>query len=500
MSEKGGRAKRRIRVRSLRLRVLFALIIGISVPPLGVYVSIWMDTPNEVRVMSQIRYAGTRIGEKLKEMDLEEGTQLLFEMAEKHKAHVRVLREDGSIVFDEIGGPWLLGSWWEQAWVGNWRSRFSSQLEEVQPVVERAETQRAWNGESWDQCQSLADGQLRMCGYARRVEWLGASHVVHMQRMMPRPHRALFDVREQLLKLVLLLLPFGLLMGWWMGRSVVRPIELLGGEVRSRVRGQRLADPLVLERDDEVGDLAEAFNELVDQLETRRSEYRDFVADVAHEMKNPVAAIRVVAEGMVVAGDVEKERLHRYASVLLDGSKRLDALVSQFLELARAEAGFTGEERERFALDKLVQRVCARLTQQHPQVEWEVQADTPMIVHGVSYRIDSLVSNLLHNALGVVGENGAIRVHLSIHAWEGMVGSTVARLVIADNGPGLSAEDKEKVFDRFFSRREGGTGLGLALVKAITEAHHGRVWVESVMGEGAQFFVQIPIVGEAEVE
>jgi two-component system sensor histidine kinase ChvG len=343
-------------------------------------------------------------------------------------------------------------------------------------------------GEPSVHCRSPADGKLLVCEAFAPVRAGDDTLVAVTQVSSRRAIRALYDLRYQLLKLTLFTLPAALLLAWWLGWRMVRPIEILRRRVREKeVEPGRKAD-LILHRDDEVGDLARAFHELLERLDERSQENEAFVADLAHEFKNPVAAIRAAAEALS-GGAADEARAQRLAKVLLDSSVRLDALVSQFLELARAEAGLAGEERSDVNLDALAEGVvgAARRDERWSGVDFEVTTDGGVSVPGIAPRLESALRNLVDNAASFAGEGGNVRVRVRRDR-EG------ARLDVLDSGPGIPAEDLPHVFDRFFTRRAGkkGTGLGLALVRAVVEAHGGTVKVEPAAGEGACFTVRLP--------
>ena len=182
-------------------------------------------------------------------------------------------------------------------------------------------------------------------------------------------------------------------------------------------------------------------------------------------------------------------RTARLARVLRDSSRRLDALVTQFLELARAEAGMVGEDRSAVELGALVAGVVEAMSVQPEHAAVEISHDVePLTVPGVSGRLETAVRNLVHNAASFAGEGGHVRVRLRRAGGR-------ARLEVEDDGPGIAQEDLPRVFERFFTRRRGqtGTGLGLALVQAIAQAHGGEASVRSVLGQGTTFVLELPL-------
>lgn len=362
-------------------------------------------------------------------------------------------------------------------------------------------------------CRTSPGAKLLVCHAALRVDIEGRPHVVYAQGSSRRAVRALYDLRYHLARLSVVMLPFALVFSWWMGRRMVRPIEWLRGRVLEKAKSANPRADIELGRVDEVGDLAKAFNDLLGALDDKRKENEAFVADLVHEFKNPVAAIRACAEGLE-GGAPDEKRASRYAKILADSSGRLDALVSQFLELARAEAGLANEERSDVDVAALARGVTVAMESRYPAVVFTVDTSVSVVVHGVATRLDSVIRNLVDNAASFAMPRGdGVRGRVTIVVRREVLAGGSARAVIevSDSGPGISATDLPRVFDRFFSKRarraqpnDGasareptGTGLGLALVKAIADAHGGEASARSVPGEGATFRVVLPAVASS---
>ena len=349
-------------------------------------------------------------------------------------------------------------------------------------------------------CRTSPAGKLLVCHAARAATLEGRPHVIYVQESSRRAVRALYDLRYHLARLSIVMLPLALAFSWWMGRRMVRPIEWLRARVLEKAKSANPRADIDLTGGDEVRDLAEAFNDLLGALDERRRANEAFVADLVHEFKNPVAAIRACAESLE-AGSVDEKRAARLAKILADSSGRLDALVSQFLELARAEAGMPNEARAEVDVGALASGVVSSIEPSFENVRFVVDAEPGAVVVGVAPRRDSLVRNLVDNAASFAGDGG--EVHVAVHRERSDAGAVIA-LEVSDTGPGIAEEDLTRVFDRFFTTRararpddvggtrRGGSGLGLALVKAIAEAHGGEVAARSTLGKGATFRVTLP--------
>jgi two-component system sensor histidine kinase ChvG len=324
--------------------------------------------------------------------------------------------------------------------------------------------------------------------------------------------RTIYDLRHRLARVTLVMLPIAVLFSWWMGRRMVRPIEWLRASVLDKARSANARADIALDGSDEVHGLATAFNDLLTALDERRRANEAFVADLVHEFKSPVSAIRACAESLE-AGAVDEKRAVRLSKILSDSSGKLDALVSQFLELARAEAGMPKEERTEIDVADLVRGIGSALAPAFAGVRFVLEAEADARVVGVAPRIDSLVRNLVDNAASFAGDGGEVRVVVRRETTRAVTRDPTASgdlvvLEVSDTGPGIAVEDLPHVFDRFFTTRarsgpndpsvsrRDGSGLGLALVKAIAEAHGGEVSAHAAPGGGATFRVTLPLASK----
>jgi two-component system sensor histidine kinase ChvG len=277
------------------------------------------------------------------------------------------------------------------------------------------------------------------------------------------------------------------------GRRLVRPIEHLRRQALEKAAAESPRAVLDPEQPDEVAVLADAFNVLLLALDKKRTDNQAFVAELVHEFKNPVAAIRACADTLQ-STPLDSDRATRLARVLHDSAGKLDQLVTHFLELARAEAGMPNEERSKVDVAALTRALVdrmrddARYASLHFRFDGPREASGPLFVVGVPHRLDALFRELLDNGASFAKREGT--VSLSVVSSDGQV-----QITVSDDGPGIPPDDMGKVFERFFTRREGerrGTGLGLALVRAVAEAHGGSVVASSRPGEGASFEVRLP--------
>lgn len=233
---------------------------------------------------------------------------------------------------------------------------------------------------------------------------------------------------------------------------------------------------------------------LQDLTEARRLEEmrRDFVANVSHELKSPVAAVRALAETLVLRGHNRPELAADYAARINHEAERMSLLIADLLDLAAIEAGRRVWKPERAAAAALLQDVEARFEEPAAERGTRLEGDCPpeLAVWADVGAVEQTLANLVDNAIRY--SPAGARVSMTAAAHDGEIVFTVA-----DTGPGIPRDALPRVFERFYridrgrSRREGGTGLGLAIARHLVESQGGRIWVDSGPG-GSRFSFTIP--------
>jgi signal transduction histidine kinase len=251
---------------------------------------------------------------------------------------------------------------------------------------------------------------------------------------------------------------------------------------------------------DEIANVAGAFNRMADELAAREDSLRaadrvrrQMLADVSHELKTPLTAMRGYVESLRIAGDTfDAEKRERYFMTLERETLRLDRIVKDLLELGRLEDQAMKFELRVFAVDRLFERVVARheVEASARQITFAVDvADDADQVVGDPYRIEQALENLAANALRHTPDRGSI-------TFTSTIAPGVVQLSVIDSGEGIPAEHAPHIFERFYkadSSRSGssGSGLGLSITKAIVERHGGHVAVKSRHGR-TQFTLTLP--------
>ncbi len=266
----------------------------------------------------------------------------------------------------------------------------------------------------------------------------------------------------------------------WAGvRAALRPVTRMRSAVRRLPPGARLPLPSA---DDELRRLAADFNALLARQEEAAERLRRFTGDAAHELRSPVATIRVQAE--VAVTNPDPELVHETLRDVLDEAERLTVLLDNLLALARSDAGELPRA-EPVELTRMVRDIVARASPSGPRVRVSAVAGQAWASANHA-EVELVLDNLLRNACA----HAASEVVVSV-----LTSRSHARVVVDDDGPGVPVEHRARVFDRFYrvaddrARTSGGTGLGLAMVAELLRRRGGRVAVGESPDGGARFEV-----------
>jgi two-component system sensor histidine kinase ChvG len=265
--------------------------------------------------------------------------------------------------------------------------------------------------------------------------------------------------------------------------------------------GGRIRIPDLSARSDEIGQLSGALRGMVAALCNRIESNEQFAADVAHEIKNPLASLRSAVGTMRIAR--REDQRERLLEVIEHDVRRLDRLVSDISNASRLDSELVKETQDEFDLVALLQNLAQYLSEEAGKKGVEFITDfpqQPVVVTGLEGRLAQVFVNLITNAISFCEEGDAIRL------WARQRANRVL-VVVEDTGPGIPEEALEKIFQRFYSQRPEGefgnnSGLGLAISKQIVEAHDGVIWAENIRPTqadptseplGARFVVGLPV-------
>lgn len=314
--------------------------------------------------------------------------------------------------------------------------------------------------------------------------------------------------REQILQMFVLAVVLSISLSLMLASTISNPLSDLAAAAEvgrdrdsRRVAPSRVRIPDLAARPDEIGRLSVAMRGMVSALYDRIDANEQFAADVAHEIKNPLASLRsAVGSLRFVKKDEHRDKL---LDVIEHDVRRLDRLVSDISNASRLDSELVKEEEEEFNLLKTLSNLCQYLSQQAGEKGVDFIIDLPsdpIAIHGLEARLAQVFVNLVTNAISFCEDGDAVRV------WARRRENRVL-IVVEDTGPGIPEQALTKVFKRFYSERPQAdfgkhSGLGLAISKQIVEAHGGVIWAENIRPTaadptseplGARFVVGLPV-------
>lgn len=282
----------------------------------------------------------------------------------------------------------------------------------------------------------------------------------------------------------------GTIIALFVGKMMIRPIQNMIDAFDELSRGNFSVKIPTNEKVAEIREMAQHFNAMaydLSHIETLRS---DFVANVSHEFKTPIAAIEGYAMLLQNPNLTQEKRSH-YIEIILDNSRRLSNLSSNILTLSKLENQEMIVDNREFRLDEQIRKSILLLEGKWSAKNIEFDIDLPkQMYYGSEPLLAQVWSNILDNAIKHSPAGGII--HVNIHPVN--KGLTVS---IADCGEGMTEEVQRHIFEKFYqgdnSHKAEGNGLGLALVKRIVELCHGAILVQSTPGQGTTFSVTLPL-------
>ena len=302
--------------------------------------------------------------------------------------------------------------------------------------------------------------------------------------------------RTTLFELVLLAFAVMMLTSLYLAGTIGEPIRKLAAAA-DRVRfgkGGRGEIPNFPERTDEIGDLADSFRSMTIGLYDRIDAIESFAADVAHELKNPLTSLSSALEMMQRSPEADRARL---LDIARGDIKRLNRLITDISDASRLDAELSRETQERVDLPRLLATIIEiyRMTENPNGIIFTLADELPAgtLVNGRDERLGQVFRNLIDNAVSFSPKGGTVTITATLY-------EMVARVTVEDEGPGIPEETLESIFERFYTterpaaRFGSNSGLGLSIVRQVTQSAGGRVLAENRAEGGARLVVDLPLV------
>lgn len=302
-------------------------------------------------------------------------------------------------------------------------------------------------------------------------------------------------VHQSLLWVGLGMIGVSVVVSYFVVREIMRPLSTLTGAVQ-KVRTGSYGQTVSVERHDEVGVLTESFNEMSEELARNDKMRRQLFANIAHELRTPLAILQGNLEGMI--DDIiptDKKILLSMA----DETMRMGRLIQDLRDLSLAEVNELTLHKETADINVMLERAAGMLQplcdEKNLTVRLNLSRDLPSLVIDVD-RINQVIYNLLNNAIRYIEKGCAITVStLPVR----VDGKSYAQVQIADTGKGIAPKDLEHIFQYFYrseqsrNRKSGGSGIGLALAQQFIRSHGGNIWADSTVGKGTTFTFILPL-------
>jgi heavy metal sensor kinase len=284
--------------------------------------------------------------------------------------------------------------------------------------------------------------------------------------------------------------------GYFLAKAALKPVDeitTLARSIGAKDLSQRIK---VRNPKDEIGRLAETFNEMLERLKTSFTQAKQFSADASHELRTPLTILKGESEWALRSARNAKE----YKATLASNLEEIDhmsKIIDDLLILSRADTGEVPFDLESVELSPILKDVydmgAILADKKKQEIHLDIDGIDSFSVLGNELKLRQLFLNLIDNSLKYTKEGGRVDITARVN-------SDNMEIKVSDNGIGISEDDQKKIFDRFYradknrSRREGGTGLGLAISRFIAEAHGGTITVSSTPGIGSTFNVAIPLI------
>ncbi|MGN1301579.1 MAG: sensor histidine kinase [Clostridia bacterium] len=273
-----------------------------------------------------------------------------------------------------------------------------------------------------------------------------------------------------------------------MASHIITPLRKIT-EATKKVATGNLKVKVDVDRKDEIGELAQNFNIMVDELNSIEYLRKDFISNISHELKTPIASIQGFTK-LLADDNLSKEEKDEYINIILGETQRLSNLSSNMLKLSKLEKQEIITNKTEYRLDNQIRKAIIMLDEEINKKKIKISLDSGEVsIYEDEDLIMEIWINLINNAIKYSNENGEIKIKV-------IEEENNVKVSIKDNGIGIPKEKQERIFEKFYqvenSRAGEGSGLGLAIVKRIIDLIKGEIEVESKEKQGTKITVSIP--------
>jgi two-component system sensor histidine kinase MprB len=357
------------------------------------------------------------------------------------------------------------------------------------PTQPRAASVAAGSARAYFADVRAGGAHLREYTFPTGAVYSGQPVAIQLARPLGPVDHVLSRLRLVLLLVFLAGIVLAAVLGRIAARRVLRPLSEVTDTARTIAHTDDLSLRLAVHADDEVGELAARFNEMLERLDESRTaldssvrSQRQLVADASHELRTPVTSLRTNIEVLLAGGALDEEDRRRLLADVVEQSEELSTLVSDLIEVARGDLPDTSMEDTR--LDRVAEECLARARRNAPDVTFASDLH-PVVVRGNAERLTRAINNLLDNAARHTAPDGPVEVSVDAEG-----------VRVRDHGGGIDQADLPYVFDRFYrganSRARQGSGLGLAIVRQVAASHGGTATAANAPDGGAVFTLRLP--------
>lgn len=454
----------------MRLTLLYAVIFSLLSGTAFFVAYLWIAADLDAR-----------IDEDLKEDVVEFEALMRAEGLERLK--MELLREAGSDASGQTivrlftpSGEELLASG-VPTWTGNaWdRATLAKALESLEPVLLTV------TDKSGDEDMRVVLGRV------------GPELVVEIGESLEEKEELLDLLLGTFVAVILVVIVVAAAVGWLMSKAALQGVEEVSRAAEDVARGNFDRRVSVGNRGREIDGLVNTFNIMVDRIRALILEMRVMTDNIAHDLRSPLTRLRASVESALLSAKSMGE-YEAASEQTLEECDRLLQMINATLDVTEAEGGVAPLNKQNIDLSHVVREAVELFepVAEDKKIDISLKMDSDCQVHGNLPFLQRMVANLLDNAIKYTPDGGSVSIEMSRS--NGFVSITVA-----DTGIGIDPRDQTRVFDRFFrcdeSRSKQGFGLGLSFVRAVTNAHSGKVELQSAVNEGSRFIVSFPALG-----